>query len=50
MMHTMILGNVQPSKCVDIHPHLLILGPTFKGVQVLNGLHFLYVVRGDKLQ
>jgi putative PIN family toxin of toxin-antitoxin system len=28
-------------------PHLLSLGETYEGITILNGLHFLYAVRGD---
>ncbi len=43
-----IAGNA--THLVTYDPHLLTLGPTYEGVQILDGLHFLYVVRGDKLQ
>lgn len=33
---------------VSYDPHLLNLGETFQGITVLDGLHFLYAVRGDK--
>jgi putative PIN family toxin of toxin-antitoxin system len=31
---------------VTYDPHLLNLGKTYKGVAILDGLHFLYTVRG----
>jgi putative PIN family toxin of toxin-antitoxin system len=33
---------------VTYDPHLLNLGQTYQGVTILDGLHFLYVVRGDR--
>jgi len=33
---------------VSYDPHLLELGESYQGVAILNGLHFLYVVRGDR--
>ncbi len=33
---------------VSYDPHLLNLGDTYQGILVLDGLHFLYAVRGDK--
>ena len=33
---------------VTYDPHFDILGGTYQGIQILDGLHFLYVVRGDK--
>ncbi|MFQ6016421.1 MAG: putative toxin-antitoxin system toxin component, PIN family, partial [Anaerolineae bacterium] len=33
---------------VTYDPHFHILGGTYQGIPVLDGLHFLYVVRGDK--
>lgn len=33
---------------VSYDPHLLNLGPVFRGIRILDGLHFLYVLRGDK--
>ena len=32
---------------VTYDPHLLNLGKTYQGVAILDGLHFLYTVRGD---
>ena len=33
---------------VTYDPHLLNLGPVFRGIRILDGLHFLYILRGDK--
>lgn len=33
---------------VSYDPHLLNLGKIYQGVAILDGLHFLYAVRGDK--
>ena len=33
---------------VSYDPHLLNLGESYQGVVILDGLHFLYAVRGDK--
>jgi len=33
---------------VSYDPHLLNLGESYQGIVILDGLHFLYVVRGDK--
>jgi len=33
---------------VSYDPHLLKIGRVFRGIRILNGLHFLYVIRGDK--
>lgn len=33
---------------VSYDPHLLNLGETYQGIVILDGLHFLYAVRGDK--
>lgn len=33
---------------VSYDPHLLNLGESYQGVAILDGLHFLYAVRGDK--
>jgi predicted nucleic acid-binding protein len=33
---------------VTYDPHILNLGPMFRGIKILDGLHFLYVLRGDK--
>jgi uncharacterized protein len=33
---------------VTYDPHFECLGGKYKGIHVLDGLHFLYVVRGDK--
>lgn len=38
----------QATHLVSYDPHLLNLGKTYQGVAILNGLHFLYLVRGDK--
>ena len=32
---------------VTYDPHFDVLGGEYKGVKILDGLHFLYVVRGD---
>ncbi len=32
---------------VSYDPHLLNLGDTYQGITILDGLHFLYAVRGD---
>jgi putative PIN family toxin of toxin-antitoxin system len=32
---------------VTYDPHLLNLGRTYQGINILDGLHFLYAVRGD---
>ncbi len=32
---------------VTYDPHLLNLGETYQGIIILDGLHFLYAVRGD---
>jgi predicted nucleic acid-binding protein len=32
---------------VTYDPHLLNLGKSYRGIVILNGLHFLYLVRGD---
>jgi putative PIN family toxin of toxin-antitoxin system len=32
---------------VTYDPHLLNLGETYEGITILDGLHFLYAVRGD---
>jgi putative PIN family toxin of toxin-antitoxin system len=32
---------------VTYDPHLLKLGETYEGITILDGLHFLYAVRGD---
>lgn len=34
---------------VTYDPHILSLGEMYQGIRILNGLHFLYVVRGDTL-
>ncbi len=34
---------------VSYDPHLLSLGDTYQGVRILDGLHFLYALRGDHL-
>ena len=33
---------------VSYDPHLLNLGESYQGIVILDGLHFLYAVRGDK--
>jgi putative PIN family toxin of toxin-antitoxin system len=33
---------------VSYDPHLLNIGESYQGVAILDGLHFLYAVRGDK--
>jgi putative PIN family toxin of toxin-antitoxin system len=33
---------------VTYDPHFDVLGGKYQGIQILDGLHFLYVVRGDK--
>lgn len=33
---------------VSYDPHLLNLGETYQDIVILDGLHFLYAVRGDK--
>lgn len=40
-----LVGNA--THLVTYDPHLLDLGETYQGVAILDGLHFLYVVRGD---
>ena len=35
------------SHLVSYDPHLLNLGNTYQGLIILDGLHFLYAVRGD---
>ena len=32
---------------VTYDPHFEVLGGEYEGIKVLDGLHFLYVVRGD---
>lgn len=39
----------QATHLVTYDPHLLDLAETFPGLTILDGLHFLYVVRGDRL-
>lgn len=41
-----IVGNA--THLVSYDPHLLNLGECYEGIVILDGLHFLYVVRGDK--
>lgn len=36
------------SHLVSYDPHLLSLGISYQGIIILDGLHFLYAVRGDK--
>ena len=33
---------------VTYDPHFDVLGGAYQGIPILNGLHFLYVVRGDR--
>jgi len=33
---------------VTYDPHFDVLGGTYQGIPILDGLHFLYVVRGDR--
>lgn len=35
---------------VTYDPHLHALGEVYRGVRILDGLHFLYVLRGDTLK
>jgi putative PIN family toxin of toxin-antitoxin system len=37
----------QATHLVTYDPHLLNLGETHQGITILDGLHFLYAVRGD---
>lgn len=37
----------QATHLVTYDPHLLNLGETYQGITILDGLHFLYTVRGD---
>lgn len=37
------------SHIVTYDPHFNVLGSTYQGIPILDGLHFLYVVRGDRL-
>ena len=32
---------------VTYDPHFEVLGGEYEGIKILDGLHFLYVVRGD---
>lgn len=41
-----LVGNA--THLVSYDPHLLNLGESYQGVVILDGLHFLYAVRGDK--
>lgn len=41
-----VAGNA--TYIVTYDPHFDVLGETYRGIRVLDGLHFLYVVRGDK--
>jgi len=41
-----LVGNA--THLVTYDPHLLNLGQTYRGITILDGLHFLYVVRGDR--
>ncbi|MBX3056431.1 MAG: putative toxin-antitoxin system toxin component, PIN family [Anaerolineae bacterium] len=38
----------QATHLVTYDPHLLNLGKTYQGIIILDGLHFLYAVRGDQ--
>ncbi|HRQ36615.1 MAG TPA: putative toxin-antitoxin system toxin component, PIN family [Chloroflexota bacterium] len=38
----------QATHLVTYDPHLLNLGETYQGIIILDGLHFLYAVRGDQ--
>lgn len=40
-----IVGRATHLVTYDLH--LLNLGPTYQGINILDGLHFLYAVRGD---
>ena len=33
---------------VTYDPHLAVVGGAYQGIALLDGLHFLYVVRGDR--
>ena len=33
---------------VTYDPHFNVLGGVYQGIPILDGLHFLYVVRGDR--
>ena len=37
------------SHIVTYDPHFDVLGGAYQGIPILDGLHFLYVVRGDRL-
>lgn len=41
-----VAGNA--THLVTYDPHLLKLGTSIEGIVILDGLHFLYAVRGDK--
>ena len=41
-----VVGNA--THLVTYDPHLLNLGTSIEGIEILNGLHFLYAVRGDE--
>lgn len=36
------------SHIVTYDPHFAILGDAYQGIPILDGLHFLYIVRGDR--
>lgn len=36
------------SHIVTYDPHFDVLGGAYQGIPILDGLHFLYVVRGDR--
>jgi predicted nucleic acid-binding protein len=37
----------QATHLVTYDPHIHALGPTYQGIRILDGLHFLYALRGD---
>lgn len=39
------VGNA--THLVTYDPHFLPLGEEYRGIRIVNGLHFLYLVRGD---
>ncbi|MFQ6092646.1 MAG: putative toxin-antitoxin system toxin component, PIN family [bacterium] len=41
-----VKGNA--THLVTYDPHFNLLGRTYRGIKIIDGLHFLYVVRGDK--
>jgi putative PIN family toxin of toxin-antitoxin system len=38
----------QASHIVTYDPHFDVLGGVYQGIPILDGLHFLYIVRGDR--